>query len=54
MQVRIDAAALARLAPLQLQAGMPAEVYLQTAARTPLDYWLDPVLGTLRRGMREP
>ncbi len=54
VQVRIDAAALARLAPLQLQAGMPAEVYLQTAARTPLDYWLDPVLGTLRRGMREP
>ena len=53
-QLRIDAAALARLVPLQLQAGMPAEVYLTTAARTPLAYWLDPVLGTLRRGMREP
>ena len=53
-QVRVDPAALARLLPLQLQAGMPAEVYLQTAARTPLAYWLDPVLGAVRRGMREP
>ena len=50
--VRIAAAALRGVGPLQ--AGMPAEVYLKTAARTPLAYWLDPLFGYLGRGLREP
>lgn len=50
--VRIAAAALRGLGPLQ--AGMPAEVFLKTAARTPLAYWLDPLFGYLARGLREP
>lgn len=52
--VRISAAALARAGSLRLQAGMPAEVYLKTAERTPLAYWLDPLLAYMRRGLREP
>lgn len=50
--VRIAAEALRGVGPLQ--AGMPAEVYLKTAARTPLAYWLDPLIGSLSRGLREP
>jgi hypothetical protein len=33
---------------------MPAEVYVKTVARTPLLYLLDPVMGYMRRSMREP
>lgn len=36
-----------------LQAGMGAEVYIRTAARTPLEYWLDPLLQIIDRSMRE-
>ena len=50
--VRISAAALKPVG--RLQAGMPAQVHLLTATRTPLDYWLDPLLGSLQRGLREP
>jgi hypothetical protein len=38
---------------LQLQAGMPAEVFIQTTSRNALQYLLDPVLGFLQRSMRE-
>jgi hypothetical protein len=33
---------------------MPAEVFVKTAARTPLQYLFDPVTGYIRRAMREP
>jgi hypothetical protein len=33
---------------------MPVEVYVKTVERTPLVYLLDPVLGFLKRGLREP
>ncbi len=39
---------------LKLQAGMPAEVFIRTEARTALDYLLAPVTSFLRRAMREP
>ena len=39
---------------LQLQAGMPAEVFVKTPARTPLQYLLDPLTGFLQRSFREP
>jgi len=38
---------------LHLQAGMPAEVFIQTAARTALQYLFDPITGFLQRSMRE-
>jgi HlyD family type I secretion membrane fusion protein len=42
------------LGELKMSAGMPAEVYIRTDARTVLDYLLAPVTQSLRRAMREP
>lgn len=39
---------------LHLQAGMPAEVFIKTQARTGVEYLLDPLTGFLQRSMREP
>jgi HlyD family type I secretion membrane fusion protein len=52
--IRVTREALQQAGDLTLKAGMPAEVFVKTAARTPLDYLLDPVTAYLRRGMREP
>jgi len=52
--VRVTAEALAKAGDLKLQAGMPAEVYIKTAARSALMYVLDPVIGFLGRSLREP
>jgi HlyD family secretion protein len=38
---------------LTLQAGMPAEVYIEGATQTPLQYLLEPITSTLRRAARE-
>ena len=53
-RVRVNADSLRDAGNLQLQAGMPAEVFVKTAARTPLEYFADPILGYLRRAAREP
>jgi HlyD family type I secretion membrane fusion protein len=53
-RVRVDAESLAHAGNLRLQAGMPAEVYIKTKERTALLYFMDPVLGYVGRGMREP
>ncbi len=45
---RADLPAGVALAP-----GMPAEVLIVTGARTLLAYLLEPLAGTLRRGLRE-
>ena len=52
--VRVTPEALQKAGDLTLQSGMPAEVYIKTAARTALVYVLDPILGFLQRSMREP
>jgi membrane fusion protein, type I secretion system len=52
--VKITREALRQAGDLTLQAGMPAEVFVKTAARTPLQYLFDPVTGYIRRAMREP
>ncbi len=52
--VRVESAALRGAGDLSLRAGMPAEVYVRTESRTPLQYLLDPVTGYLSRAMREP
>lgn len=53
VQVEIDPASLVAAGDLKLQAGMPAEVYLQGERRTPLQYLLEPVTEVLRRAGRE-
>lgn len=53
VQVQVAAAELQR-AGLRLQPGMPAEVHLLTAPRTPLWLLLDPLFGHLGRALREP
>jgi membrane fusion protein, type I secretion system len=52
--VKIAREALQQAGNLTLQAGMPAEVFVKTAARTPLQYLFDPITGYIRRAMREP
>lgn len=52
--VRVTPAALAQAGDLKLQAGMPAELYIKTAARSALLYVLDPISGFLQRSLREP
>jgi membrane fusion protein, type I secretion system len=39
---------------LHLQAGMPAEVFIKTQARTGVEYLVDPITAFLQRSMREP
>jgi HlyD family secretion protein len=51
--VEADAASLAAAGDLKLQAGMPAEVYIEGERRTPLEYLLEPVTQVLRRAARE-
>jgi HlyD family type I secretion membrane fusion protein len=52
--VELDAGALKRHPELRLQAGMPAEVYLTTPARTLFEYLIKPLAVFAQRGMREP
>jgi hypothetical protein len=53
VQVEADAQALQRAGKLQLQAGMPAEVYLEGNERTPLQYLLEPITLLMQRAGRE-
>ncbi len=53
-RVRVDADQLAALGDeIRLMPGMPAEAMILTGERTALDYLLQPMLDTMRRGMRE-
>jgi HlyD family type I secretion membrane fusion protein len=51
--VRVTPQALREAGDLHLQAGMPAEVFIQTTSRTALQYLLDPITGFLQKSMRE-
>ena len=51
--IDVPAAALAQ-AGLRLQAGMPAEIFIRTDARSPFDYLAAPITDFLRRALREP
>lgn len=51
--VEADPGSLAKAGELKLQAGMPAEVYIQGEERTPLQYLLEPLTQVLRRAARE-
>jgi HlyD family type I secretion membrane fusion protein len=52
--VKLTAESLKEAGDLKLQAGMPAEVFVKTPARTPLQYMLDPISAFLQRSFREP
>ncbi|MGH8621259.1 MAG: HlyD family type I secretion periplasmic adaptor subunit [Burkholderiales bacterium] len=54
VHVRVAPDALAKAGDLKLQAGMPAEVFIKTSARSALLYFLDPIIGFLQRSLREP
>jgi HlyD family type I secretion membrane fusion protein len=54
VHVRVKPDALAKAGDLKLQAGMPAELFIKTGARSALLYVLDPITGFLQRSLREP
>jgi HlyD family secretion protein len=51
--ISADPASLATAGELKLQAGMPAEVYIQGASQTPLQYMLEPITSTVRKAGRQ-
>jgi HlyD family type I secretion membrane fusion protein len=53
-QVEVRTDELAKHPHLRLQAGMPAEVFVTTPARSLLDYLLEPLGDFARRALREP
>lgn len=53
VQVEADAHSLQQAGHLQLQAGMPAEVFLEGERRTPLRYLLEPITLMMQRAARE-
>ncbi len=54
VHVRVKEEALSKAGDLKLQAGMPAELFIKTGARSALLYVLDPITGFLQRSLREP
>ena len=54
VMIEVDAGELAAYPEARMQAGMPAEVYVTTPARTLFDYVVRPVMTFAVRGMREP
>ena len=53
-QVEVQTDQLIKHPELRLQAGMPAEVFVTTPARTLLEYLLEPLGDFARRALREP
>jgi HlyD family type I secretion membrane fusion protein len=53
-QVEVQTDELTKHPELRLQAGMPAEVFVTTPARTLLEYLLEPLGDFARRALREP
>jgi len=51
--IEADPASLQSAGQLALQAGMPAEVFIQGEKRTPLQYLAEPVTMVLNRAGRE-
>ncbi len=53
VQIALNEGEVARLGQKSLVPGMPADVFIQTEARTVLDYLLSPLTEQFRRAMRE-
>lgn len=52
-QITLDPESIKEAGISQMQPGMPADVYIQTRARSALQYLLDPVMDSLNRSFRE-
>lgn len=53
VMILADADSLRSAGELKLQAGMPAEVYIEGAQQTPLQYLIEPITSTVRRAGRQ-
>ena len=53
VMILADADSLRSSGDLKLQAGMPAEVYIEGSTQTPLQYLMEPVTSTFRRAGRQ-
>lgn len=53
-KVRINKAELDKLDHVELQPGMPAEIFIKTGLRSPLNYMLEPLIDSVNRAFREP
>jgi HlyD family secretion protein len=53
VMILADAESLRAAGDLKLQAGMPAEVYIEGSSRTPFEYLAEPITSTIRRAGRE-
>ncbi len=51
--IRVDDASLTSAGDMKLQAGMPAEVYIEGSKQTTLEYLIDPITTTIRRAGRQ-
>ena len=51
--ITADAHSLESAGELQVQAGMPAEVYIEGTTQTPFQYLAEPVLSTIRKAGRQ-
>ncbi|MBA3596307.1 MAG: HlyD family type I secretion periplasmic adaptor subunit [Methylibium sp.] len=51
--IAADAESVGAVADLKLQAGMPAEVYIQGIQQTPFQYLAEPITSTLRKAARQ-
>lgn len=53
VMILADADSLQSAGELKLQAGMPAEVYIEGAQQTPLQYLMEPITSTIRKAGRQ-
>lgn len=53
VRVTISEAELARITDDEVVPGMPVEILIEAGSRTALEYFMDPIMDVLRRGMNE-
>ena len=53
VMIMADAQSLASAGELQVQAGMPAEVYIEGTTQTPFQYLAEPIVSTIRKAGRQ-
>jgi HlyD family secretion protein len=53
VMIVVEAEALEAAGDLRVQAGMPAEVYIEGTKQTPLQYLSEPITSTVRKAGRQ-
>jgi HlyD family secretion protein len=51
--ILVDPDSLRAASDLKVQAGMPAEVYIEGSKQTPLQYLVEPITSTVRKAGRQ-